>query len=462
MTMYAEAPPNTSHIDRALDETAHLLRRAGFGATLPQLQAWARKGYEATLDDLLSFPPPSPDEALLVDRYFPASTAAHEWAMAWPHWAWPVVASSHPLREKLALFWHGLFATGFKVGIHGVAHIAQIDLFRRHGLGRFGDLLVRVSEDPAMLIWLDNTSNTKDAPNENYGRELLELFSMGVGNYTEADVKSVARAFTGWTVRPSLPAFLHGPHGLQFVYRASDHDDDEKEFLQEAGRFNGHDVINVIVRQPATARFVCRKLHQFFVADDPDSKAIERSAQVFLETDGNIRNVLRDLFLSDEFRSPSTRFGKVKSPIELVFGLARLTQNWELPDHRLLELVDAVCVMGQTPLNPPNVGGWPSGTGWLNGSCMLERINVASRMVGDRDTPGVRRMIAEVDAMSNGSTEGLLDACLLVLGALELTESARSILLECARQFIGDSADPSHTVVRLFKLIAASPSFQYC
>jgi uncharacterized protein (DUF1800 family) len=461
MTTY-DAVSSPVCVDRSVRESAHLLRRAGFGATLPELRASARKGYEATVDELLDFPPPSADEALLVDRYFPASTAAHEWAMAWPHWAWPVVSSAHPLREKLALFWHGLFATGFKVGIHGVAQVAQIKLFRQHGLDRFGDLLLRLSEDPAMLLWLDNAANTTSAPNENYGRELLELFSMGVGHYDEADVRSAARAFTGWTVRPSLPPFLHGPHPLQFVYRATDHDDEEKEFLGERGRFNGHDIIDIIVRQPATARFICTRLHQFFVADDPDLDAIDRSTSLFLATGGDIRDVLRDLFLSEPFRSPSTWFRKVKSPIELVFGLARLTHTWDLPDHRLLDLVDAASVMGQTPLNPPNVGGWPSGAGWLNGSCLLERINVASRMVGDRSAPGVQRMIREVEALSRNSPESVLDACLAAVGVFELTPSAQAILLDDAEQSLHDEADVSQVAVRLLQLIAASPSFQYC
>jgi uncharacterized protein (DUF1800 family) len=452
-----------TRVDAGLAEIAHLLRRAGFGATLQELRAFARKGYEATVEELLNPPPPTPDEALLVDRYFPASTAAHEWAMAWPHWAWPIVTTRHPLREKLALFWHGLFATGFKLGIHGVAQMAQINLFREHGFDRFADLLVRVSEDPAMLVWLDNDSNTKDAPNENYGRELLELFSMGVGNYSEADVKAVSRAFTGWTIRPSLPAFLHGPHALQFVYRAQDHDHDVKVFLGESGNFNGQDVVRIIARQPATARFICSRLYQFFVADELDEAAVERLTGPFRDTDGDIRSVLRALFMSSSFRSSAVRFRKVKSPIELVFGLARLTERWPLPDHRLLQLVDDVSLMGQTPLNPPNVGGWPNGVGWLNGSCMLERINVASRMIADPGADGVQRVLEEIEAHSDASPEGRLEACLLALGALEVTESSREILLECARQAnLAEEGETSHSVLRLLKFIAASPCFQYC
>lgn len=441
-----------------LGDVAHLLRRAGFGATPGELRRAAAAGYAGTVENLLNPSPDTRDDVLLVDRYFPASTAAHEWAMAWPHWAWPLLTSRHPLREKLALFWHGLFATGFKVGIHGVAQVVQIELFRRHGLGRFQDLLLRVSQDPAMLVWLDNHANTKDAPNENYARELLELFSMGVGHYTEADIKAAARAFTGWTVRPSFPAFLLGPHPLQFVYRAAEHDDGVKTFLGESGAFNGHDIVRIIASRPETARFICGRLSQFFAGDEIDPSAVEALSRVFAETGGDMRAVLRALFLSPSFRAPGARYRKVKSPIELVFGLARLTHRWRLPDHRLLALVESAALMGQTPLNPPNVGGWPAGDGWLNGSCLLERVNVAARMIADPRAEGVQEMLDEIEAGTDGSPEVLLDACLLALGAIEVPEATRAVLVASVERGGGTRA----TAFRLLTLISATPGFQYC
>ena len=444
--------------DAHLGDVAHLLRRAGFGATLKDLRQFAAAGYVATVESLLHPPPETRDDALLVDRYFPASTAAHEWAMAWPHWAWPLLTSRHPLREKLALFWHGLFATGFKVGIHGVAQVAQIELFRQHGLDRFSELLLRVSQDPAMLVWLDNHANTKDAPNENYAREVLELFSMGVGHYTEADIKAVARAFTGWTVRPSFPAFLLGPHALQFVYRAAEHDHGVKTFLGESGNFNGHDIVRIIANRPETARFICGRLFQFFVDDEVDPSAVEALTRVFAESGGEIRAVLRALFLSAAFRAPGVRYRKVKSPIELVFGLARQTHRWQLPDHRVLELVESAGLMGQTPLNPPNVGGWPAGDGWLNGSCLLERVNVAARMISDPRAEGVRDMLDEIEASADGSPEGLLEACLLALGAIDVPDTTRALLVASVTK--GDGA--RNAALRLLTLISATPGFQYC
>jgi uncharacterized protein (DUF1800 family) len=221
-------------------------------------------------------------------------------------------------------------------------------------------------------------------------------------------------------------------------------------------------VVKLIAAHPAAADFICTRLYQFFVTDDVDETAVEDLTHVFRDTHGSIRAVLRALFCSPAFRSAAVRFRKVKSPIDLVFGLARLTQTWETPDHRLLELVQATSLMGQTPLNPPNVGGWPSGTGWLNGSCMLERINVASEMIASADADGVQRIVGEVERHSDGSAEGLLSACLLSLGALEVAETTWEILLVAADEVNRTRSPNQHGVLRLLKLIAASPCFQYC
>ncbi len=442
-------------------EIAHLLRRAGFGGRPEALRDGAAKGYEAVVDDLLDLSPDDPRRTELVDRYFPASTASHEWAMSWPHWAWPVLSSPHPLREKMALFWHGLFATGFKQGLTGIDQIAQIEMFRRYGMGRFEDLLQHLAQDPAMMVWLDNPSNVAGAPNENFGRELLELFSMGPGNYTEDDVRAAARAFTGWTVRPAPSAFVLGPHQMQTWFRSEQHDNGPKTFLGVEGALDGTDIVRIIARHPATARFICRRLYLYFVDDEADDSAIEALSATFAASDGDIRTVLRTLFLSATFRSQRVRQVRVKSPIEYVFGLARLVEDWELPDHRMLELVEVCSLIGQTPLNPPNVGGWPSGAAWLHGSSLLERVNFASELVGRSSSPSVQRLVASIEAESDGSTESLLDAALLALGGIELSPSSRQVVLTHANTeaFVsGRGHEVTHT---LLQLIVASPEFQY-
>ena len=192
-----------------------------------------------------------------------------------------MINTDHPLEEKLALFWHSLFATGYSKLNQARALLNQIDMFRRFGFGNFKDILVELSKDPAMIIWLDNNDNHNGANNENYGRELLELFAMGIGNYTEDDIKEASRAFTGWTLKNaeymSMRAMKDSiwPYGRiawHFEYRENDHDDEEKEFLGERGKFNGDEIVDIICRQDATARFVCTRLFQFFAADEVDER----------------------------------------------------------------------------------------------------------------------------------------------------------------------------------------------
>ena len=180
-----------------------------------------------------------------------------------------MIGTRRPLEEKMALFWHHLFATGFAKVENAPEMHQQIDTFRRNGMGNFRTLLLELSKDPAMIFWLDNCESHKDAPNENFGRELLELFSMGVGNYTEDDVKNCARAFTGWTIIPALPRYPWGEFLREFEYRPDDHDDSEKIFLEHQGQFNGEDIINIICRQPGHGSIYLPPSLQLFVAEEP-------------------------------------------------------------------------------------------------------------------------------------------------------------------------------------------------
>ena len=295
-----------------------------------------------------------------------------------------------------------------------------------------------------MLFWLDNKDNHKDAPNENYGRELLELFSLGIGNYTEADVKACARAFTGWTIanadymsiraaRDSI--WPHGRLDWQFVYDPSDHDDTDKTFLGHTGPFNGQDVIDLICRQPATAYFIAGKLYNFFVSDTPDETAIQFLADEFQRADGNIRAVLRALFLSDFFRSPAARRARVKSPAELVAGTARLAGSHRFPDWSIVNLAMDANFMGQEILNPPTVEGWHTGLEWIDTGSLVERVNAAALEIGDLRQPGVQEIIDRITASAPElSPEQLVAACLESLGQYELTETTRQSLSDHARQ----------------------------
>ena len=320
---------------------AHLMRRAGFGARRDELERRAAIGYEQTVEELLSPEeygiPPTDTDILFRTQHFleagndpPGAQSVHMYHL---------INNPRPLEEKMSLLWHMVFATGNAKIDNPLELARQMDLFRRSGLGSFHDLLVELSKNPAMIYWLDNNYNHKDQPNENWGRELLELFSMGQGNYTEQDVFECARAFTGWTLAPKPPNGL-GRRVWDFEYVPEDHDDGEKHFLGHKGRFNGEDVIDIIVRQPATARFVARHLYNFFVADEVqvpawlhtppgDPVAINIIADAFISSNYMIRDTLRVLFNSDFFKE--ARFQRVKSPAEVVAGTMRLVGDFSYP-----------------------------------------------------------------------------------------------------------------------------------
>ncbi|ETW98902.1 MAG: hypothetical protein ETSY2_41990, partial [Candidatus Entotheonella gemina] len=242
---------------------AHLMRRAGFGATRAELEARVAKGYEATVEELLYPETPALDRNEMM-RYHPwtwrPGTLPGMGAAEWLH---DLINTQRPLEEKMALFWHQVFATGVSKVDHYDDVMDMIVKFREKGMGDYRELLLEMAKDPAMIYWLDNCENHAAAVNENWGRELLELFSMGVGNYTEVDVRECSRAFTGWTIIPKLPRGPIGRHDWFFEYREDDHDDSEKTFLGVTGNLNGEDIIRIICDQPATANFVCRHLYNF-------------------------------------------------------------------------------------------------------------------------------------------------------------------------------------------------------
>ena len=268
---------------------AHLMRRAGFGATRDQLDAYAVKGYQATVEELLIPRDEQRMEDYLIRRFHPEHSSMMAISGNGENWLYRIATTSTPLQEKMALFWHGIFATGYAKVSHGKALSDQIRMFRRYGMGSFRELVLEMSKDPAMIIWLDNQDNHNGAINENFGRELLELFTMGVGNYTEQDVQECARAFTGWTIgnreymemRSQRDSdWPYGRISWHFEFLPEDHDDGEKEFLGQRGRFNGDDIIDIICRQPATARFIARHLYSFFVASGTLPKKTSKSLDI--------------------------------------------------------------------------------------------------------------------------------------------------------------------------------------
>jgi uncharacterized protein (DUF1800 family) len=430
--------------DKEIALMAHLMRRAGFGATFEELEARAAKGYEATVDELLD-PEGQPElERDLMMRYQPQWVSQAGLEGQQEEWTYRMINTKRPLEEKIALFWHQIFVTGHAKCEYPKQQQIEFDMFRRDGLGKFDNLLQGLAKDPAMVFYLDNCMSHKDAINENWGRELLELFSMGVGmdgqvNYTEEDVKECARAFTGWTVTNSIPRYPYGKYEAKFIYDSGDHDNEEKTFLGETGNWNGEDIINIVARQPGTARFISRHLYNFFVADEPqvpawqntppgDPEAIKALEEEYFRSGYDIRSMLRVLFNSDAFKN--ARFAKVKSPTETVVGTMRLVGDFNLPKPGMNAMALNIRYMGQDLMNPPTVEGWHTGREWIDSGTLVERINFTADAVGNTSHPGIQAIIQRL--ASQGPTispEQLVDGCLDMLGAYELTEVTRNELL---------------------------------
>ena len=439
--------------DSKIKLMAHLLRRASFGATRDELDAYVSKGYEATVEELL-YPEEQPDvDSDLMERYLAEYETLAAVDSNQQSWLYRMINTRRPLQEKIALFWHGILCTGFAKVDHGRQMSRNIDLFRRHGMGNYRELLVELSRHPTMVQYLDNTDNHKGSINENYGRELLELFSLGVGmdgqiNYTEDDVKACSRAFTGWNIEPTYGPFPYGrARQWTFLYDATDHDNSDKTFLGQTGRWNGEDVIDIIVQQPATARFVSRHLYNFFVADEPqvpawkdtpprDMEAIKTLEKAFVDNNYEIRPVLRTLFNSDFFKN--ARFQKVKSPAEVVVGTMRLVKDHTEVKPGLWSISREFVYMGQDLLNPPTVEGWHTGREWIDSGTLVERINFVAEQVSNQDLPGVKlivnRMLTKYTIGTSAmSPEAFVDGCLDFIGPVEASDKTRESLVEHAR-----------------------------
>jgi uncharacterized protein (DUF1800 family) len=357
---------------------AHLYRRAAFGASREELLEAERLGLDGTLDLLFRGRPQAEVLRQTLDDVGRVAAARDDLGgrvRGW--WLYGMLQGGHPLREKLTLFWHNHFATSIAKVQNPVLMVRQNGLLREHALGKFGPFLQAMSKDPAMLIWLDSNSNIKGKPNENYARELMELFSLGVGHYTEKDIREAARAFTGWHT-----------DGEGFTFDSRMHDDGPKTVLGQTGNWNGDDVVRIVLEQPAAARFLVRKLYHAFVSDkaEPPGYFLEPLADAFRKSDYDITALMRTMLSSRHFFSAQAFRQRVKSPVEYVLGAVQAVyRRYEegeadyqpLPQQALVSWLTA---MGQLLFAPPNVKGWPGGRAWLNTATVLARDNFAGAL----------------------------------------------------------------------------------
>lgn len=351
-------------------DAAHLLRRAGFGASEAAIERAAAEGLEATVQRLLTQQPETDEfratEAVLRRTAHDVDGIAD--LKTW--WLYRMRYTANPLLEKLTLFWHNHFATSH-AKVRSVQHMAaQNDLFRRHALGSFRELLHGISRDVAMLIWLDGNANRKRHPNENFARELMELFSLGEGNYTERDLIEAARALTGWHVRKD-----------EFWFNRAQHDFGSKTVFGTTGKLNGDDVVKLCLDKPACPRFLAGKLLRRFVLPDPPTKSTDELAGRIRQHDFAMTPVLRELFTSELFFAPAARHAIIKSPLDLVIGTYRTLEIQ--PDLRATARL--LAELGQDVFEPPSVEGWNGGRLWINSATLLQRANFAADLTtGER------------------------------------------------------------------------------
>jgi uncharacterized protein (DUF1800 family) len=398
--------------DWTYERAAHLLERAGFGATPAEIARVAARSPREVVDALVDYEsidtrdlkpfdesgiwdvgmdpfPPSRAEAVrlarergeglgekvlpegtqrrlqpVVDKFFYSLTANNiETQRLGLWWANRMLATRRPLEEKLTLFWHGHFATGQNKVRDYRMMLRQNQMFRQHASGSLRDLLIGILKDPAMLVYLDNGENVKNHPNENFGRELLELFTMGVGNYSERDVREAARAFTGWT-----------NDVLEFKFDRDQHDFGDKTFLGRTGGFDGDHVIDVILDHPVTGEFVAGKLYRYFVRDEA-AGAVKAELGRTLRSNGyRLKPLLKQIFLSKDFYSPASVATQIKSPVHLVVSTYKKLGLSEVPT--IPDFGRMTGGLGQTLFEPPNVAGWAGGRTWITPSTLLQRGNL--------------------------------------------------------------------------------------
>jgi uncharacterized protein (DUF1800 family) len=364
----------------------HLLNRAGFGASDSELRAFAPLSRGEAVERLLAgstakptvAPPASVHEAFVPyyrirDLDAEARTAElrkrlqDSFALrAW--WLHEMSVTPNPLGERMALFWHGHFATSQQKVRSVPLMYRQHELLRREALGNFGRLLHAIARDPAMLVYLDNAGSRRQAPNENFAREVMELFTLGEGHYTERDVKEAARAFTGWSLDRDTG---------EYRYRRAWHDTGEKTVLGRSGRLDGAAVLDALLAHARTAEHVAAKLWREFVSPVPDQAEVRRLGAVFREAGYEVKPLMRAILLSEAFWSPANRASLIKSPVDVVVGTLR-TFGIQPMDYRPAAF--AVAALGQNLFTPPNVKGWPGGESWIDASTLLGRRQFVDRI----------------------------------------------------------------------------------
>jgi len=485
------------------EKARHLLFRAGFGGKQNEIDAAIEKGLSGTIEHLLSGPTrqlPAPkwleedrqidpreirrmgdEEKKMLQRRNRRHT--NELQGGWVEFMMRAPTPADMLHEKMAFFWHSHFATSEQKVKATPLIYRQLKLFHEHALGNFGELLHAIIRDPAMLRYLDNDQNRKGQPNENLARELMELFSLGTGNYTEQDIREGARALTGYSIEP-----------YEFVFRRFQHDAGRKIILGRSGNFDGDDFVDIILEQPACAEFMTRKLWIYFASENPPEEVIKSLADKFRAAKYDLKTLLREIFTHPAFYANETMGAQIKSPIQLVVGTARTLEisvkNFEFYGRMLL-------MMGQVPYLPPNVKGWPGGRAWIDTSRLVTRYTFAEiiaegkvpeeldpRLQGDMDlrdpnmTPEEKKQklqerkmmpppnlrldfVAEKFARNQSSAPEMIDAIARILLVVAPTQDERKTLIVNLEKALKEKSR-EEALQRTVGDVMLLPAYQLC
>ncbi|CAG0998363.1 hypothetical protein PHYC_02710 [Phycisphaerales bacterium] len=493
--------------DFKYEQARHLLWRAGFGGNEAQIRYLADLGPEKSVDLVVNYKsadapwpkeetfdndimrPPTSDEREMYRR---AQRAQDEETLAkvrlerqrreqqdrqqiaevqkW--WLKRMIETPNPLEEKMTLFWHGLLATNYRTIENSYHMFLQNQLFRKHATGSYADLMYALIRDPAMIAYLDNNDSRKNHPNENLAREIMELFSLGIGNYTEKDIKEGARALTGYTFEDD-----------QFTFQRNNHDNGQKVILGQAGSFDGDGFVRIILAQPACSRYIARRLYHFLVADVPTDErggdkdmppaqraVLRQMASMLASGNYELKPVLRKLLLSEHFYEPQFMNDQIKSPVQLVVGACR---SLNTPVRDLTILNDALDLMGQRILFPPSVKGWEGGRAWINTSTFYVRQNILAYLIAARrpqgyasgddsqkfDAMALLEPYGPESAVGKGEPQAVVEALLRVaLGwsPSQGVETLRTYLAARNNEVTNDS------VSGMLLLITAMPEYQLC
>ncbi len=422
---------------------AHLYRRAIFGASRAQLDEAVASSPQECVDRLFSKCKDSETQAFDVEMtVMAAGLAAGEPQALEPWWLYRMLFTPAPLKERLTLFWHGHFATSAATVPNAPMMLAQNETLRQHALGHFEPLVQAVSRDPAMLTYLNSTTNARLHPNENYAREVMELFCLGVGNYTERDIQETARCFTGWEIRRK-----------RFRFNKHQHDFGTKSLFNQTGEFDGADAVRIILAQDAAPRFIARKLVNYFVCDQPVSdELVEPLARELRDNGFHIEPVVRRILTSRYFYSQASVGQKIRSPVELAIGLLRCLEG----TVGTIALATALQPLGQRVFFPPNVKGWDGGRKWINATTLIGRVNLVSKLLRDDNVRFANGSLADYFQDSE-TPDRLVDELAGLLLAVSLPNSARRELISIAKLHKGKVAQGANDVLRT---LATLPEFQ--